>query len=193
MNWLQFQAETGNFKVDTIRDDRSPSAPRGKAVTRRHYRFQIQGPNAWKVIEKLNGGPVAQEIKFFNWSHINLGGQKVKALRHGMAGAPGLEIWGPYADYEKVFNTIMEAGREFGIDRRRFARLCLQHPGVRLDSVPAAGRVQRREHEEVPRVAAGQRLRGHRLDRRQLRVRQDRGLLHDAVRPGLRPVREVRP
>ena len=110
MNWLQFQAETGNFKVDTIRDDRSPSAPRGKAVTRRHYRFQIQGPNAWRVIEKLNGGPV-QEIKFFNWSHINLGGQKVKALRHGMAGAPGLEIWGPYADYEKVFNTVMEAGR----------------------------------------------------------------------------------
>ncbi len=36
VNWLQFQAETGTFKVDTIRDDRSPSAPRGKAVTRRH-------------------------------------------------------------------------------------------------------------------------------------------------------------
>src|SRR5580692_1929654 len=115
VNWLQFQAETGNFKVDTIRDDRSPSAPRGKAVTRRHYRFQIQGPNAWKVIEKLNGGPLPQEIKFFNWSHINLGGQKVKALRHGMAGAPGLEIWGPYAEYEKIFNTVMEAGREFGL------------------------------------------------------------------------------
>src|SRR5580698_4860344 len=115
VNWLQFQAETGNFKVDTIRDDRSPSAPRGKAVTRRHYRFQIQGPNAWKVIEKLNGGPLAKEIKFFNWDYINLGGQKVKALRHGMAGAPGLEIWGPYADYEKIFNIIMETGREFGI------------------------------------------------------------------------------
>jgi vanillate/3-O-methylgallate O-demethylase len=115
VNWLQFQAETGNFKVDTIRDDRSPSAPRGKAVTRRHYRFQIQGPNAWKVIEKLNGGPLAKEIKFFNWDYINLGGQKVKALRHGMAGAPGLEIWGPYTDYEKVFNVIMETGREFGL------------------------------------------------------------------------------
>ena len=114
VNWLQFQAETGKFKVDTIRDDRSPSAPRGKAVSRRRYRFQIQGPNAWKVIEKLNGGPVP-EIKFFNWSHINLGGRKVKALRHGMAGAPGLEVWGPYADYDEVFNIIMEAGQEFGI------------------------------------------------------------------------------
>ena len=61
VNWLQFQAETGTFKVDTIRDDRSPSAPRGKAVTRRHYRFQIQGPHAWKVIEKLNGGPLPRK------------------------------------------------------------------------------------------------------------------------------------
>ncbi|HTY49542.1 MAG TPA: aminomethyltransferase family protein [Steroidobacteraceae bacterium] len=114
VNWLQFQAETGGFKVDFIRDDRSPSAPRGKAVTRRHYRFQIQGPNAWQVIQKLNGGPIS-EIKFFNWDYINVGGKKVKALRHGMAGAPGLELWGPYAEYDQMFNTILEAGQEFGI------------------------------------------------------------------------------
>lgn len=44
VNWLQFHAETGGYKVDIIRDDRSPSHPRGKAVTRRHYRFQIQAP-----------------------------------------------------------------------------------------------------------------------------------------------------
>ena len=28
--------------------------------------------------------------------HINIAGRKVRALRHGMAGAPGLEVWGPY-------------------------------------------------------------------------------------------------
>ncbi len=37
------RARGGNFKVDTIRDDRSPSYPRGKPVTRRHYRYQIKG------------------------------------------------------------------------------------------------------------------------------------------------------
>jgi vanillate/3-O-methylgallate O-demethylase len=114
VNWLQFQAETGGFKVDFIRDDRSPSAPRGKAVSRRRYRFQVQGPNAWKVLERLNGGPIP-DIKFFNWSHINVGGVQVKALRHGMAGAPGLELWGPYADYDRMFDTILEAGQPFGI------------------------------------------------------------------------------
>ncbi|HYM34724.1 MAG TPA: hypothetical protein VET48_04960, partial [Steroidobacteraceae bacterium] len=35
VNWVQFHAETSNYKVDIIRDDRSPSHPRGKAVTRR--------------------------------------------------------------------------------------------------------------------------------------------------------------
>jgi vanillate/3-O-methylgallate O-demethylase len=33
-----------------------------------------------------------------------------------MAGAPGLEIWGPYASYEKIRDTILEAGREFGLE-----------------------------------------------------------------------------
>jgi vanillate/3-O-methylgallate O-demethylase len=63
VNWLQFHGETGGFKVDMIRDDRSPSHPRGKAVTRRHYRYQVQGPNAAKVLEKLNGGPIPDEIR----------------------------------------------------------------------------------------------------------------------------------
>ena len=45
VNWLQFQAETVGHDVEFIRDDRSPSHPRGKAVHRRHYRFQVKGPN----------------------------------------------------------------------------------------------------------------------------------------------------
>src|SRR5215470_13572415 len=56
VNWIQFHAETGGFDVKVIRDDRSPSHPLGKAVSRRHFRFQVQGPNAMKVLEKVNGG-----------------------------------------------------------------------------------------------------------------------------------------
>src|SRR5215213_9420646 len=37
VNWMQFHAETGGYKVEAIRDDRSPSHPRGKPVMRRHY------------------------------------------------------------------------------------------------------------------------------------------------------------
>ncbi len=114
VNWLQFHAETGGFKVDCIRDDRSPSHPRGKAVYRRHYRFQVQGPNAAKVLEKVNGGPIP-DVKFFTMDAITVKGRRVRALRHGMAGAPGLELWGPYEEGDEIRDAILEAGREFGL------------------------------------------------------------------------------
>jgi vanillate/3-O-methylgallate O-demethylase len=114
VNWLQFQSETGGFKVETIRDDRSPSHPRGNQVTRRHYRYQVQGPNAKQVLERLNGGPLP-DVKFFTMDSINIKGRKVSALRHGMAGAPGLEVWGPYAERDEIREAIIEAGKDFGL------------------------------------------------------------------------------
>jgi vanillate/3-O-methylgallate O-demethylase len=114
VNWIQFHAETGGFKVEINRDDRSPSNPKGQAVVRRHYRFQIQGPNATQVLEKVHGGKLP-DVKFFNMDAINIAGRKVRCLRHGMAGAPGLEIWGPYAEREEIREALIEAGREFGL------------------------------------------------------------------------------
>ena len=113
-SWIQFHAETGGYKVTATKDDRSPSRPGGKPVVRKRYRYQIQGPNAKQVIEKLNGGPVA-DIKFFNMDYINIAGRKVRALRHGMAGAPGLEVFGPYAEGEEIRAAIIEAGQDFGL------------------------------------------------------------------------------
>jgi vanillate/3-O-methylgallate O-demethylase len=113
-NWIQFHGETGGWKVEIEKDDRSPSRPGGKPVRRKFYRFQIQGPNAEKIITKLNGGPFA-DIKFFNMDVINIAGRKVRALRHGMAGAPGLEIWGPYDEGDEIRAAIVEAGKEFGL------------------------------------------------------------------------------
>lgn len=113
-NWLMFHAETGGYDVEIVKDDRSPSRPMGKPVKRINWRFQIQGPNAWAIIEKLNGGPVEQ-LKFFNMSEMNIAGRKVRTLRHGMSGAPGLEIWGPYEEQEEIRAAILEAGKEFGI------------------------------------------------------------------------------
>jgi vanillate/3-O-methylgallate O-demethylase len=114
-NWLAYQAQRGDYDVEIEKDDRSPSRPYGKAVTRAYWRFQIQGPNAWQVIEKVNDGPVEQ-LKFFRMAEMNVGGQRVRTLRHGMAGAPGLELWGPYESYDEIRGTILEAGREFGME-----------------------------------------------------------------------------
>jgi len=110
-SWIEFHAATGGFNVKATKDDRSPSNPGGKPVVRTCYRYQIQGPHAWKVIEKLNGGPVP-EIKFFNMGYMNIAGRKVRALRHGMAGAPGLEIWGPYEERDEIRAAIVAAGKD---------------------------------------------------------------------------------
>jgi vanillate/3-O-methylgallate O-demethylase len=114
-NWLAYQAEAGGYDVEVEKDDRSPSHPYGNAVTRKYWRFQIQGPNAWQVIEKVNGGPVEQ-LKFFRMADMNVGGRQVRTLRHGMAGEPGLELFGPYETYEETRETILEAGRELGLE-----------------------------------------------------------------------------
>ncbi|HEU4618523.1 MAG TPA: aminomethyltransferase family protein [Gammaproteobacteria bacterium] len=113
-NWLEFHGEKGGYDVQITKDDRSPSRPMGKPVVRKSYRYQIQGPNAWQVIEKLNGGPVA-DVKFFHMDRIKIKGRPVRALRHGMAGAPGLEIWGPYEEGEEIRAAIVEAGKDFGL------------------------------------------------------------------------------
>ena len=55
------------------------------------------------------------DIKFFNMGEINIGGRKVRALRHGMSGVPGLEIWGPYEEGDEIRDIIHEAGKEFGL------------------------------------------------------------------------------
>src|SRR6185437_1244347 len=114
-NWLRYHAaksEYSNVEVET--DRRSPMNPMGRPVYRKYWRFQIQGPNACAIIEKLNGGPM-ERVKFFRMGHINIANERVRTLRHGMSGAPGLEIWGDYGTYTKVREAILAAGEEFGI------------------------------------------------------------------------------
>ena len=161
-------------------------------MIRTTYRFQVQGPNANQILEKLNGGPFA-EIKFFNMGAITINGRKVRALRHGMAGAPGLEIWGPYEEREEIRAAIVEAGKDFGlvqVGARAYATNTLESGWI-PSPLPAVytGDKMKAYREWLP----DDQLRGHRLGRRQLLLEEHRGLLHDAVRAGLRLVREVRP
>ena len=114
-NWLRYQGETGGYKnLDIQTDRRSPMNPMGRPVRRKYWRFQIQGPNAWSIIEKLNGGKM-QPLKFFHMSHMNIAGERVRTLRHGMSGVPGLELWGDFESYPKVREAIVAAGEEFGL------------------------------------------------------------------------------
>jgi glycine cleavage system aminomethyltransferase T len=112
INWVRFHAETGGFNVKAELDERT--AVRKDPTRRRNYRFQVQGPNASKVIERATGNPIP-DVKFFHMSWVEIAGKKVRALRHGMAGQPGLELFGPWDDGEAVRLALVEAGKEFGL------------------------------------------------------------------------------
>jgi len=53
LNWIRFHAATGGYNVKVELDERS--AARRDPLNRRSYRFQLQGPNALKVMEKMLG------------------------------------------------------------------------------------------------------------------------------------------
>ncbi len=112
LNWVRFHAETGGYKVSLDLDERT--ALRKDPSRRRFYRFQVQGPNAMKVIEKATGRP-APDVKFFNMTRLTIAGKTMWALRHGMAGQPGLELFGPWDDGETVRQAIIEAGKDHGL------------------------------------------------------------------------------
>lgn len=80
------------------------------------YRYELQGPKANEVMAKVFGGP-PPEIKFFHIGDVSIAGRPVKALRHGMAGQPGFEFYGPWEDNEIVLDALMDAGAEFDIRR----------------------------------------------------------------------------
>ena len=112
LNWVRFHAETGGYNVKVEVDERSAARP--DPFGRRFYRFQIQGPNAMKVMEKaLGAAPPA--LKFFHLCDMTIAGKRVRALRHGMAGQAGFELFGPYAEGPAVREALVKAGEEFGL------------------------------------------------------------------------------
>jgi glycine cleavage system aminomethyltransferase T len=124
LNWVQYHAETGDYKATAERDERS-AVNQGR---RRTYRFQIQGPHAVRAMEKVTGKP-APDIRFFHMDVFDVAGKKVRALRHGMVGQPGWELFGPWEDGEAVREAIVQAGQEYGIRQvgsRAYPTTCLE-------------------------------------------------------------------
>jgi glycine cleavage system aminomethyltransferase T len=111
LNWVTYHAETGGHDVRVELDQRWALRTDGR---RKHYRFQVQGPNAMKVIEKALGHP-PEELKFFNWRTERIAAREVCALRHGMAGQPGWELFGPWDEGPAVHEALVSAGEEFGL------------------------------------------------------------------------------
>jgi glycine cleavage system aminomethyltransferase T len=111
LNWILYHAETGGYDVDIDLDLRSALRTDGR---RRSFRFQVQGPNAMQVIANALGG-APPELGFFRTTTVTMAGRTVGALRHGMVGQPGWELFGPWDDGDAVHEALVTAGEELGL------------------------------------------------------------------------------
>lgn len=112
INWVEFHLQHGDYQARAERDDNSNRRPGPPKL----YRYEIQGPNAGPLMEKLIGRSLPP-VKFFNMTDLIIAGITVSALRHGMAGQPGFEIFGPWMEGKQILETILAAGGEFGLKR----------------------------------------------------------------------------
>ncbi|MCQ1855111.1 aminomethyl transferase family protein [Neorhizobium galegae] len=112
-NWMAYQAEIGDFDITTEMDIRSLE---NSAKPRKLYRYEVQGPLALDILNEVNeGGPLV--TKFFNMGEITVAGCRARTLSHGMGGAKGLELWGPYEDGKKVYDRLLDVGAKYGMLR----------------------------------------------------------------------------
>jgi vanillate/3-O-methylgallate O-demethylase len=109
--WVRYHAEKGGYNVTCTVDPDSGFRKSGNPV---QFRYQIQGPRALEMVERVFGGPLPK-TKFFHSAPVTLGGKAFRALRHGMVGQPGYEFIGPWEHAEFVKETLMSVGKDFGL------------------------------------------------------------------------------
>jgi len=112
INWIQYNAETGDYDVTTSRNEHSGV----RDGDPRDFRYQVQGPSALAVIRRALDEPLP-DISFFNFEPVSVAGCEVNALRHGMINEPGFELFGPWEHADAVRGALMDAGEDHGITR----------------------------------------------------------------------------
>jgi vanillate/3-O-methylgallate O-demethylase len=125
--WLDYQLRKGGYDVESVPSD--------------GFNFQVSGPTAVAVMEKLCGSSV-RDIKFMHSGKLRIAGHEVIALRQGMAGEPGYELQGAVEHSQDVYNAVFEAGQEFGMRRLGHRAAMINHleacfPTIVTDYMPA--------------------------------------------------------
>ena len=118
LDWVEFHAVDG--------------APRRRARARRELDRAHLAARRSSTASSCRGrpprrswssSPAAQlpDVKFFNMASFEIAGLHVDALRHGMAGQPGFELFGPWEQGERIREALL-AGRRSSTGSCRSAR-----------------------------------------------------------------------
>jgi vanillate/3-O-methylgallate O-demethylase len=112
-SWLRYNAEAGGYDVTVEGDGNTRDRPSGRPKC---YRYELQGPTAGPLIEKLSGR-LLPLIRAFSMTEFTIAGHRVGALPSGTVQRPRFELFGPWPDGEDVLAAILQDGPKFGLVR----------------------------------------------------------------------------
>src|SRR6266849_4158086 len=80
----------------------------------RYAQLAIQGPNGLATLQKLTATDLSA-IQYYHFTDGEVSGTAARIARTGYTGEDGFEIYVAPEEASRIWNEILEAGREFGI------------------------------------------------------------------------------
>ena len=74
----------------------------------------LQGPTSGRLLKRITDADITN-LKYFRVTHGKIAGVEVDISRTGYTGDLGYEIWIPWNDAPKVWDALVEAGRQFDL------------------------------------------------------------------------------
>jgi len=100
IRWLSMNAVGLEVEITEVTDDVAA--------------LSFQGPNTRKILNRVTQKPV-DELKYFRLMSNKIDGVEVTISRTGYTGDLGYEVWMDKSDALKIWDTLMEAGEDYGI------------------------------------------------------------------------------
>lgn len=91
-----------------------------------NYLFQIAGPKALALLEKVTGESLG-DIRFLHFRDSSIDGMKTEVARIGMSGNLAYELHGPASEGPAIYDAVFKAGAEFGIERLGWGTYLVNH------------------------------------------------------------------
>ncbi|RJG57915.1 aminomethyl transferase family protein [Sphingobium terrigena] len=128
-DWIEYQASISGLQVEATRHLSWSVVQAPRDV----FRVQVQGPSALALMREVTQGSLP-EISFFGIGEFQIAGVDVRALRHGMAGEPGFEIYGPWDKQQAVRDALEKAGENYAM--RKVGALAYSTTGTQSGWMP---------------------------------------------------------
>lgn len=116
--------------------------PDGVTIEKRNdYLFQIAGPRALDVLERATRESL-RDVGFLTFRDTQVDGVTTEIGRIGMSGNLAYELHGPLEEGPAIYEAILNAGAEFGIERLGWGTYLVNHveggfPQITWTFVPA--------------------------------------------------------